>query len=178
MPRKNRIWYPGAIYHIICRGNNKQDIFRDEKDRSTYLSILREVKINHHFLLYAYCLMSNHVHLHLETAAIEIGRTMKLINMHYAVYFNKKYQLTGHLFQDRFRSELVDKDGYNLEISRYIHLNPVRANLVSHPRDYPWSSYRAYLSEQEDDLVTKSKILGYFQNQSPLHYQKFVEENT
>jgi len=174
LPRKNRIWYPGAIYHITCRGNNKQDIFRDEKDRLTYLYILRDVKNNHHFLLHAYCLMTNHVHLHMETTATEIGQTMKLVNMQYAVYFNKKYQLTGHLFQDRFRSELVNKDSHNLEINRYIHLNPVRAKIVDKPENYPWSSYRAYLGTSEDDLVSKSKILGYFQNRSPLLYQKFV----
>lgn len=176
MPRRNRIWYPGAVYHITCRGNNKQDIFKDDKDRLTYLSILKEVKKSHHFLLHAYCLMTNHVHLHMETAAIEIGRTMKLINMHYAIYFNKKHQLTGHLFQDRFRSDLVLKDDHNLEISRYIHMNPVRASIVRNARDYPWSSYRVYLGEQEDGLVTISKILGYFQDQSRLLYQKFVEE--
>lgn len=176
MPRKNRVWYPGAIYHIICRGNNKQDIFKDEKDRLTYLSILKEIKQKHHLLLYTYCLMSNHVHLHLETGSIEIGRSMKLINMRYAVYFNKKYQLIGHLFQDRYYSELVENDAYNLEISKYIHLNPVRANIVDNPLDYPWSSYGAYLSKRDDDLVDKSKILGYFQNSSPSMYRKFVEE--
>jgi len=176
LPRKTRIWYPGAIYHVICRGNHQQDIFKDEKDRLTYLSILKKAKEKHRFLLHAYCLMTNHLHLHLETAEVEISQTMKIINLHYVNYFNKKYGLTGHLFQGRFRSELVDKDGYNLEISRYIHLNPVRANMVRKPGDYPWSSFKFYLSGQEDDLVTKSKILGYFKNRSPFLYQNFVEE--
>jgi len=100
---------------------------------------------------------------------------MKKINMLYAVYFNNKYKTVGHLFQDRFKSELIENDPYNLVISRYIHLNPVRAKITTSPVAYRWSSYAAYLGYKKDDLVTTEKILAYFPNSSRKLYQKFVE---
>jgi len=108
MPRKHRIWYPGAVYHIRCRGNHRHDIFRDEEDRLFYITTLREVKKLMPYILHSYCLMTNHVHLQIETCDTSISQIMKRINMLYAIYFNKKYNFVGHLFQDRYRSELIE----------------------------------------------------------------------
>jgi len=175
MPRKNRVWYPGAVYHIMCRGNHRQDIFREKEDWQVYLYLLRNTRDKFPFTLHTYCLMTNHVHLQIETLDVEIGKIMKRLNMLYAVYFNQKYNFVGHLFQGRYRAELIQNDAHCLEISRYIHLNPVRASIVEHPIDYPWSSYRNYLGTRNSSLVTIDKILGYFQNNSPSLYQKYVE---
>ncbi len=166
MPRKPRVWYPGAVYHIICRGNRQQEIFRDEKDRHVYLAILKECREKLPFFLYAYCLMSNHLHLQLETIEEEIGKIMKMLNMQYTIYFNRKYKLSGHLFQGRYHSELILTDAHNMQTSRYIHLNPVRAGLVEDPLNYPWSSYPVYAGKRDSAMVTRDKILGYFQNDS------------
>ncbi|MEW5919879.1 MAG: transposase [Bacillota bacterium] len=174
MPRKPRIWFPGAIYHIICRGNRRQDIFKDDKDRRVYLSILKECCEKYPFLLYAYCLMTNHLHLQVETLDEEIAKIMKLINMQYTMYFNKRYNLVGHLFQGRYHSELILTDAHNLLTSKYIHLNPVRAEIVDNPLDYPWSSYPVYAGKKNNPMVSTDKILGYFQKDSQL-YRKYVE---
>ncbi|WP_042316293.1 transposase [Desulfofarcimen acetoxidans] len=175
MPRKPRVWYPGATYHVMCRGNHRHNIFRDEEDYQSYLLILAWAKKSYRFLLHSYCLMSNHVHLHLETSDMDISKIMKLINMQYAVSFNKKYNFVGHLFQGRFRDELIKTDNYQLEISRYIHLNPVDAHIVEHPLDYPWSSYSVYMGVETDPLVTTEKILAYFPNSDASLYKKYVE---
>lgn len=176
MPRKIRIWYPGAVYHVTCRGNNRQDIFVDEEDRLIYLAILKEVKKQMPYLLHSYCLMTNHVHLQVETVDINISQVMKRISMLYAINFNKKYDFTGHLFQNRFRAELIEKAQYHLEVSRYIHLNPVRANMVAHPGLYQWSSYNAYTGAQDDRFVFTEKILDCFSPPGFQHYREFVEE--
>lgn len=175
MPRKPRVWYPGAIYHIMCRGNHRHVIFRDDEDRQVYLTKLLEAKEMHKYNLLSYCLMTNHVHLQIETSHVAIGEIMKRINMMYVIYFNKKYNFVGHLFQGRYRSELIETDAYNLEISKYIHLNPVKANMVQFPLEYAWSSYQDYLGERKDKLVSTEKILSYFKGNDPLQYQKYVE---
>ncbi|MEW6697937.1 MAG: transposase [Bacillota bacterium] len=174
MPRKPRIWYPGAIYHVICRGNRRSDIFRDREDYNVYLGILGERKRECVFKLYTYCLMTNHVHLHIETQETDISQIMKKINMAYAIYFNDKYDLSGHLFQGRFHSEIIEKDGYNLEVNRYIHLNPVRANMVQDPADYHWSSYNIYLGKHSNGLVDTEKILNYFSQENVQKYKEFI----
>jgi hypothetical protein len=120
--------------------------------------------------------MTNHVHLQIETGDINISEIMKRINMLYAIYFNKKYRFVGHLFQDRYRSELIEKTPYLLEISRYIHLNPVRANIVPKPEMYEWSSYRVYTGDQRDRLTDTEKILGCFSPPQVQRYRQFVEE--
>lgn len=176
MPRKNRVWYPGAVYHIMCRGNHRHDIFRDEEDRMFYLETLKDVKEKIPYLLHSYCLMTNHVHLQIETVDIDIGQVMKRINMLYAIYFNKKYDFVGHLFQGRYNAELIETTPYHLEINRYIHLNPVRASMVARPDEYKWSSYKIYLEERQDQLVTTDKTLGCFSPPRVLQYRRFVEE--
>ena len=176
MPRKNRVWFPGAVYHIMCRGNHRQDIFGYEGDRLFYLHTLREAKDKLPYILHSYCLMTNHVHLQIETGDISISQIMKRINMHYVIYFNRKYSSVGHLFQDRFRAELIETTPHHLEISRYIHRNPVRANMVTSPELYRWSSYRTYLGEQQDYLTDTEKILDCFPSPRVPRYREFVEE--
>jgi putative transposase len=178
MPRKHRIWYPGAIYHIICRGNHREDIYRSDHDRLFYLRTLKTVQHSLPYSLHAYCLMTNHVHLQMETSQASISDIMKRINMLYTIYFNKKYETTGHLLQGRYRAELIDNNAYFLETSRYIHLNPVRANIVQHPLDYPWSSYQTYadvITRRRQSLVTTDKILRYFPHSRDRFYLQFVE---
>lgn len=175
MPKKKRVWYPGAVYHIMSRGNRKSDIFQDEEDFYVYLMILRKTREKYPYSLYAYCLMTNHVHLQIETKDAEIWHIMRTINLCYTKYFNNKYNFIGHLFQGRYVAELIENDAYNIQASRYIHLNPVKAGMVASPIDYRWSSYGVYMGRVKNDMVTDQKILSYFQNNREL-YQESVEE--
>ena len=174
--RKPRVWYPGAIYHIMCRGNHRHNVFRDDEDRQIYLYIIREVMESHCFKLHSYCLMSNHVHLQMETGDIALGPIMKRLNMKYAIFFNKKYRFVGQLLQGRCLSEIIDTDRYMIGVSRYIHLNPVVAKMVENPCDYPWSSYLDYIYRRPTAIVETDKILGYFLKPRSVRYQKFVED--
>ena len=178
MPRKKRVWFPGATYHIVCRGNHQHNIFHDDEDRECYIVFLKRAKVLYPFLLHTYCLMDNHVHLHVETINVDITKIMYHINKAYAIYFNKLHRFVGHLFQGRFRWELIETDAYCLEVSRYIHLNPVNAKMVKRPIDYPWSSYSTYIcgDTHNDELVETSKILGYFSDPKQQRYQEFVED--
>lgn len=176
MGRAPRIWFPGACYHIVVRGNRRQAIFHEHSDRNLLLDKIRWVRSKTNFKLHAYALMTNHIHLLLETNDVHISKIMRDINGFYTREFNKKYDLVGHLFQGRYRSILVERDTYLLEVSRYIHLNPVRANIVKQPEEYPWSSYRAYIGGK-DDLVHTETILGMIGSgkNASTHYQRFVE---
>jgi len=176
MPRKSRVWWPGAIYHIMCRGNHRHNIFRDDEDSQVYISVLRQVKATHPFILHSYCLMTNHVHLQIETKDISLSTIMKMINMKYAIYFNKKYHFIGQLMQGRFRSELIENDEYFLTINRYIHLNPVKAKMVDHPLEYQWSSCREYFENPNNPLVEKEKTLGYFSEPRLDRYKEYLEK--
>ena len=178
MARQPRIWYEGAIYHVMSRGNHKNDIFRDPQDYRVYLKILREAKEELDFEICSYCLMTNHVHLVIETNEISISDIMKKVNMHYSIYFNRKYDLVGHLFQGRYKAQIIEKDNYILEVSRYIHLNPIRANMVENPQDYKWSSYSMYIGLLKERLINSEKILSYFKKENSRHlYKVFVETN-
>lgn len=175
MARKNRIWFPGATYHITARGNNQNKIFYDTKDYMKYKEIIRDTQLKYPFLLHSYCLMNNHIHLQLETKENSISKIMKQIQMNYAIYLNKKYSLVGHVFQGRFGARIILSVNYFLTVNRYIHLNPVEANLVAKPESYPWSSYHSYISNENDPLITTSKTLSYFQNSNLEYYRYFIE---
>lgn len=175
MPRKKRVWYPGAVYHIMTRGNRRSDVFKDEEDYQTYLTILRQTMEKYTYNLYTYCLMTNHIHLQIETADTEIWKIMGYINSNYTKYFNNKYNVVGHLFQGRYRSELIESDAYNLQTSRYIHLNPVKASMVDVPLEYKWSSYGVYMGQVKNEIVTDEKILSYFKDNSRQLYKNYVE---
>ncbi len=148
-----RFCFDGALYHVTARGNNREPIFLDERDYRQYLRLLRQYKDRFQFTLHAYALMPNHVHLILEPAVeTTVSRVMQCLTIAYTKWFNRRYRRVGHVFQGRFHSKLIDKETYLLVASRYVHLNPVRANLVRQPADYPWSSYRAYHDPAQDPL--------------------------
>lgn len=152
-----------SIYHIMVRGNNQQDIFFDENDRFQYLKRLKRYKERYKIEVYAYCLMTNHVHLLIYDNGQDISKVMQGLNLSYAIYFNKKYDRCGHLFQDRFKSIRVKRDSYLIEVSKYIHHNPVTANMVNVPGHYKWSSMGAYLGCRDfDGIVDNRCILAYF----------------
>jgi len=144
-----RIEYPGAFYHIVQRGNEKREIFTSDSDRERFLSYLEALTIRYHVKIHTYCLMNNHYHLLIETPEANLIKAMHTLNISYTSYFNKRKERSGHLFQGRYKSILVQADEYLHHLSRYIHLNPVRANLVKYPEDYIWSSYRFFISKSK-----------------------------
>lgn len=177
MGRKALIWYPGATYHITERGNHRNDIFRDGEDYQVYITILGEALEKYDAILYCYCMMTNHVHLVIETNDEKISKVMKRINEFYTRYFNNKYNLVGHLFQGRYYWDIVEDDDYTLEVSRYIHLNPVRANMVQTPENYQWSSYGMLTGLCEEKLIDSGKILQYYKSTNCRElYKNFVEQ--
>lgn len=151
MARQARQLSESAIYHVMLRGVNREPIFREDADYRRFLAMLAEVKAVSGCLVFAYCLMPNHVHLLLRTTTEPIGLVLKRLGVRYAGWFNRKYARVGHLFQDRFKSLPVEDDGYLSAVTRYIWQNPVEAHLVERAEDYPWSS-RASLG-RADPLV-------------------------
>lgn len=175
MARKLREWYSGEIMHVINRGINHQNIFLEETDFQYFIFLLKETKKKHDFILHAYCIMTNHFHLLIETKDVEIWTIMKRIDQLYACYFNEKYGRDGGLFRGRYRAGEIDNDDYFLQTSRYIHLNPVKAHMVEEPSHYPWSSYRTLLGMTDDKLTEVTKTLKYFKNEDRSLYKEFVE---
>ena len=154
MARPPRISRPSYPHHVIQRGNNRQPIFFEEKDHEVFLDCLREAKRTCHVRLYAYVLMTNHVHLLLEPEhAGDLGRFMQNVGRRYVRYMNDTHARTGTLWEGRFKSAVVSRDEYVIMCSRYIELNPVRAGMVRHPRDYRWSSYHRRALGRPDDLL-------------------------
>lgn len=141
MARPLRIQFSGAVYHITCRGNERRSIYSCDGDRHLFLNVLSEIIETHNVICHAYCLMDNHYHLLLETPDGNISQIMRDLNGNYTQAFNQIYERVGHLFSGRFKSFVIEKESYLLEVARYIVLNPVRANMVRHPKEYVWSSY-------------------------------------
>ncbi|GGA65042.1 REP-associated tyrosine transposase [Ornithinibacillus halotolerans] len=168
MARKHRNWIPGATYHITARGNRKDTLFYENKDYETYLELLTDIKEREQFHLHAYCLMPNHIHLLLEPIKTTPTKIIKFIHTNYAITFNRKYDLSGHVFQGRFHAKHVLDDEYFLKASQYIHLNPLEANIVKSPEAYKWSSYPAYLGQTQIPFLTVEKTLSYFKDQAEL----------
>ena len=180
MVRALRISFEGALYHVTNRGNEKANIFVDEKDKRFYLKLLKETILLHQWICYGYCLMNNHYHLLIETPKANISAGMKKINGEYTQYFNYKYHRIGHLFQGRFKAALVKKESHLLELCRYIVLNPVRAGLCQKPEDYEWSSYRSIIGRSPKiNFVEAEWILSQFsgknENAEGL-YRNFVND--
>jgi REP element-mobilizing transposase RayT len=158
MARPLRIHYPGAVYHITCRGNARQDIYKDNKDRKAFLEILTESQKIYSIKIYSYVLMNNHYHLLIETPKGNISYYMRHLNMRYTSHYNRRHKKIGHLFQGRFKGILVDKDTYLTMLSRYIHLNPVKIkgmkrmpykDKIQYLRKYKWSSLPGYINKRE-----------------------------
>ncbi|MBR4573335.1 MAG: transposase [Lachnospiraceae bacterium] len=144
MPRIPRKQSSTNVYHVMIRGNNRQNIFMDNMDRMTFLKYLAECKAKFGFKIYAYCLMTNHVHLLIRAESSTLGLIFRRIDSRYAMWINKKYDRVGHVFQDRFKSENVENERYFLTVLRYIIQNPAKAGLEKQPGSYPWTSFREY----------------------------------
>jgi REP element-mobilizing transposase RayT len=158
-----RISYPGAFYHVTSRGNERKAVFKSSGDREKFLEYLSTASLRYDARVHAYCLMDNHYHLLLQTPSANLPEIMHHINGAYTTYFNVKRDRAGHLFQGRYKAILVEIDGYAKELSRYVHLNPVRAKIVHAPEEYPWSSYRDYIGMRRPlDWLYRDFILGCF----------------
>ena len=175
MARKIRKWYPGIILHVMNRGTNHQNIFLDESDFQFFIALIKDTQKEFPFILHAYCLMTNHYHLLIETIDSEIWDIMKRIDQIHARYFNTKYGRDGGVFRGRYKSSEIESDEYFLQTSRYIHMNPFVANMVKEPSEYIWSSYRTFLGIIDDKLTDVTKTLKYFKNESRILYKDFVE---
>ncbi|MBI2472131.1 MAG: transposase [Planctomycetes bacterium] len=180
MARPLRIEYSGAYYHVINRGNAGENIFIDERDKEKFLEYLAKGVERFTTRIHTYCLMSNHYHLLLETPQANLSVAIQWLNVSYSVYFNKRHRRKGHLFQGRFKAVLLDANEYLILLSRYIHLNPVRAKMVTHPLEYSWSSYPVFTGKRRKPewLITET-ILSYFgkeKKEATMNYKSYVEK--
>ncbi len=148
MARPLRIEYPGAVHHITSRGDRQENIFEDERDRHDFLQTLAEVIQRHHWFCHAYCLMDNHYHLLIETTRANLSQGMRQLNGIYTQASNRRHKRSGHLFQGRFKSILIDKETFLLDLARHIILNPVRLHLTHSAAEWPWSSYHAMVDDR------------------------------
>jgi len=183
MARRNRteIEDKNAIYHIICKGVEGIDIFTDDVDRNKFLKLLQKMVDFHKVHLFSYVLMDTHFHLLLKTEEANLSQAMQLLNSSYAHWFNIRHVRKGHLFQDRYKSHLVQNPLYLYSVASYISLNPVEAGLVDSPEEYPWSSFHYFLSAQNQNKnippwLNIRELLTLCQT-SPKYFVIFVKEN-
>ena len=180
MARPLRIEFPGGVYHITSRGDRREAIFLTEADRVFFLELLCQAIERFHWVCYAHCLMSNHYHLLIETPQPNLSRGMRHLNGVYTQRFNRRHERVGHVFQGRYKAIIVQKDSHLLALSRYVVLNPVRAQLVKQAREWPWSSYRATaLHDKGPVWLTVEWILAQFAptpQRAVQAYRRFVAE--
>jgi REP element-mobilizing transposase RayT len=174
MARPLRIEYPGAFYHAISRGNERKAIFRSDSDYELFLETLKDASERFDVLIHAYCLMPNHLHLLIQTQDSNLSQFMKRLLGVYTIRFNRRHNRFGHLFQGRYKAYLIDQDSYFLQLSRYIHLNPVKAKLSPHAQDYRWSSMQFFLKPDTPEFLQRDFTLKSFD--SPEAYLMFVNE--
>lgn len=159
MPRTARIYLDDGVFHILCRGNNKQNVFLADSDFAVYKSIIQRLRKDHPLKVFHYCLMANHVHLIIESGPnTDLSRFMKRLNLTYCGYFKKKYGYFGHFWQDRFKSLLISKDEYLTACGLYIERNPVKAMIAESPKFYRHSSYNYYAYGYKDDILDRSPL--------------------
>lgn len=180
MARLPRLIVPGLPHHILQRGNDRQPVFRDSEDHVKFLYWLREAARQFMVAIHAYVLMPDHLHLLASPADAQgPGRMMQWIGRHYVPYFNRKYQRAGTLWQGRYRATLVDPDNYFFACARYIEINPVRAGLVMHPAEYPWSSYLHHAGSRVDPVITEHRLfwaLGNTPFEREAAYKRIIEQ--
>ncbi len=178
MARPLRIQYAGAVYHVTSRGNAKKPVFKDDTDRQNFLNTLQHVNKRYNWICHAYCLMTNHYHLLIETPDGNLSLGMRQLNGVYTQLFNKRHGRSGHLFQGRYSAILIQKDSHLLEVSRYVVLNPVRAKMAEKPGQYAWSSYPATAGKTAPHpCITVDWILGHFsgkREKAEKEYKQFV----
>jgi len=180
MARPLRIEFPSAVYHVTTRGNARANIFEDDTDRNLFCTVLGQVVKRFNWLCHAYCLMSNHYHLLIETPDGNLSAGMRQLNGIYTQAFNRKHWKDGHLFKGRYKGILVEKESHLLELCRYVVMNPVRACMVKAPGEYEWSSYLPTLGKrQKQDLLTTEWVLSNFSSslrKARSEYQQFVKD--
>ena len=179
MARKPRVEFDGAFYHVIVRGNQRQRTFHDDRDRIAYLERIEDYRQRFGFRLYAYVLMSNHVHLLLETKSVALSKVMQGIQASYTQSYNRRHRKVGHLFQGRYKAILCDRNAYLLELVRYIHLNPGRLRDPDDPWRYRWSSHAAYLGKASAVKVDTQEVLSQFGSRlgaATRAYQGFMKD--
>ncbi len=180
MARPLRLEYAGALYHITSRGNREDDIYEDDSDCKLFIDLLDKIAGTHNWICHAYCLMSNHFHLLIETPDANLSKGMRQLNGIYTQQFNRAHNRAGHVFQGRYKAIIVDKQSYLQELARYIVLNPVRAQIVRSAREWPWSSYRATAGQapgpmnlQTDELLAS---FGKRKSRARELYKQFITE--
>ena len=171
---KPRIHYPGVFYHVINRGNQRCKLFWDNDDYQRMLERLEYASTRYQLRVHAYCLMPNHFHLLAEVGEHPLEAAMKSAETAFAQHSNRRHGKTGHVFQSRYRAVLCDKPSYLLELMRYIHLNPVRAGLVSCPEDWAWSSHRTYLGLAKTPWLCQQEVMDWFGQQGQSQLTEFL----
>ncbi len=188
MSRPKREWYPGATYHVMSRGNRRLTLYKDADDFLSFLHSVSRAKELYPFKIHSLCLMTNHFHMVIETTDVALWKIMQRILHPYTMNFNRKYNYTGHLFESRYTACLIGDERYFLEVSRYIHLNPVKAQMVREPLEYEYSSYEKFMGYDEEkgevkkksiglisELVDTSRVLACFRHNPVEQYRMFVE---
>jgi REP element-mobilizing transposase RayT len=179
MARPLRVEYPGAFYHVINRGISREKLYNSPRDYEKFLQYLEKATERFAVIVHTYCLMDNHYHLLLETAEPNLSVMMQWLNVSYATYFNRKHNRNGHLFQGRFKAILIDAEAYLKHLSRYIHLNPVRAKIIETPEQYRWSSYSAFIGKKKPPKFLQTDWLlsnfGINTKKARKNYKEFIE---
>jgi len=181
MPRKPRVFVPNGIYHVVLRGNGRQDIFFNDLDRRRWMRLVARGIQRYRCQIHAYCWMTNHVHMAVQISDLPLGLFVGWVASQYAKSTNRRLSRTGHLFERRYRGKLIADDEYLLQLVRYIHLNPVVAHMVDNPERYPWSSHRAYLGFRQESWLTTDFVLRVFgtnKRQAKNAYQTFMGEES
>ena len=181
MARPLRLSFEHAVYHITARGNRREPIFYDDKDRKIFLDKINDTLLKYSFICFAYCLMDNHYHLFLRTIHPNISEGMHYLNTSYTNWFKARHKIVGVLFQGRYKSLIVDENSYGVHLSAYIHLNPLRAGIVKDLREYPWSSYLTYVGDAASPVeLDTGLVLGQLDNDletARKKYETYVLEN-
>lgn len=175
MSRPLRLELAGGLYHVTSRGDRREDIYLEDADRQKWLELLGKVCQRYNWVIHAYCLMSNHYHLIVETVEGNLSQGMRQLNGVYTQYFNQTHHRVGHVFQGRYKGILVDKESYLLELSRYVVLNPVRAHMVNDVKEWPWSSYHSMVGKHAPEWLETDWLLSQFSVQRKRAIAKYIE---
>ena len=177
MPRKQRIHYDGALYHVMARGNNGDNILKNDEDKRNYIELIQRYKERYGFKLYAYCIMDNHIHMLVEVKETPLNKIMQGIQLVYTQLYNRKNKRTGHVFQQRYKAVACNKDGYLLHLTKYIHMNPVKAG-ITEDVNYEWSSYKDYANGKNGfvDIDFVLKILSNSKAKAIAGYKRYMKE--
>jgi len=181
MPRQARIDYPGALHHVIVRGIEGKYIFQVEYDKKELYTRLKELLAKSELQIYAWSIMSNHFHLAIQTGKTTLSEFMRSLLTGYAINYNKRHKRKGYLFQNRYKSILCDADEYLLPLIRYVHLNPVKAKMITFGqlKEYKWTGHAELINSNEEGLIARDEVLGFFgetEDGARNEYEKFVKD--